>query len=262
MQKQIGINSISIIGSGNVAWHLAHAFYRAGLDILHVISRNVKTSDELARNVQAEVRGLDDHIQPLPDLFILCVSDDAIPELVKKFTVFEKPIVHTSGTTGIEVFSEYTNSGVLYPLQTFTKGKSLEYEKIPFFIEANIKELELQLIQFAKRVSFDVRPMDSIQRRKVHMAAVFACNFSNHMMHIAEKMLEEMGIGPDILLPLIAETYSKAGKMDAGTAQTGPAVREDMATLEKHLELLEPGTREYDIYKMVSENIIAYKKNE
>lgn len=244
---------IAIIGSGNVATHL----YLALKDKGKVIKVNPRKPEgyEKAR------------------LIIIAVKDDVVAKVASEISQNIKPstiVVHTSGSLPIDVLdikkdgSEIiANRGVIYPLQTFTKGIPLDYGEIPFFIEANTdKALEI-LTETVKKISPHVQVMNSEKRKNLHLAAVFACNFTNAMVMTAEEILKKSGIDKDCLLPLLRQTVNKLDILSPAEAQTGPAVRNDTKIIENHLQLLESLNLPIaaEIYKSVSKMITDSSKS-
>ena len=255
------INSVAIVGAGNVGQHLARALAIAGIEVRFVVSRTPKSARELAAETGAKVVNGISGMHPLPDIVILSVSDDILPVIASEYKNEGTVICHTSGSTGLEVFEDkYDNFGVFYPLQTFSKSRELDYSSIPFFIEAGNQEVEEKLISLADRISGKWERADSEARKVIHLAAVFACNFSNHLAVIAKELLEQNEMNMELLIPLLKETYLKIEEMDPLHAQTGPAVRGDQRIMNEHLELLSEKPKEQILYKLLSENIIRYRK--
>ena len=164
--------------------------------------------------------------------------------------------MHTAGSVSIDVFKGFAQHyGILYPLQTFTKNRDLNFDKIPLLIEAGDQNTLDRMREFALRLSGIVLETDSDQRKQIHLAAVFACNFTNHMLAISEYLLQKNGLPYELLKPLINETFSKAVMMSPHAAQTGPAVRGNTAVLNKHLAMLEDDPDLYELYRIVSRSI-------
>jgi predicted short-subunit dehydrogenase-like oxidoreductase (DUF2520 family) len=255
------IESVSIIGTGNVAWHISRALFQNGINIKHIISRSQKSAEELASAVNALGLSAISQINELSDIYLLCVVDDAIEEISTLLEVRNAAIVHCSGSVNLEILKKYhTNCGVFYPLQTFSKGLEMDYQEIPFLLEASNSQLMSQLEKMANSISGLSQEADSEMRLKMHIAAVFACNFSNHMNTIAWQLLQDIGLEYSFLGPLLKQTYRKLESTPPLLAQTGPAVREDLDTLEKHINALELRKEEQEIYKLITENIIKYSK--
>lgn len=253
------ITSVSIVGAGNVGWHLSTAFHQAGIQVKNIISRNLPNAEALARSAGAEAVSLDADIKDHPDLYIISVADEAIAIVAEKFSRSPAVVAHTAGSTGLDVLLAHTDHcGVFYPLQTFTAGNKLEYDQVPFLVEGSTRKVSGLLLQLAGKISSKVRELNSQGRLKVHLAAVFACNFSTHMSAVADRLMKENGMDISLLEPLIKQTCEKLTTMDPNTAQTGPARRGDISTIGKHLEALQKKPQEKEIYELVSRNIARY----
>lgn len=258
------INSISFAGAGNVAFNLAQAMHRAGFEIRHVLGRNSMNAAALAGLVNAEPATGIEVIDDQTDLLILAIPDQALPGFVlnlKNAGRFKGIVAHTSGSQSMGVIAgHYTKCGVFYPLQSFTKFSTPDLSMVPFCIEGNDEDTESALCEVALRLTKDVKRVDSARRAMIHLAAVFACNFTNFMYSTADCLLTKADVNPDILLPLIRETAIRIKGGDAAALQTGPAVRRDWSTIDMHLNMLRnnPGIRE--IYKMISELIVKSKE--
>jgi predicted short-subunit dehydrogenase-like oxidoreductase (DUF2520 family) len=254
------IKTVTIVGAGNVGWHMARALYQAGITIDHVVSRTKRHAEELAAVVSAVPMTNVSGIERSPDMFLLCVNDDTLVNVVEEYFGFDVLVVHTSGSSGREIFQNRKGKfGVFYPLQTFTRNIEMTYGTIPFFVEGTSKEVVDQLKKLAELISGIVFEADSERRQMLHMAAVFACNFSNHLAAIADELLTATGLNFELLLPLIEETNRKLRSMDPVSAQTGPAVRNDRKIVEKHLRSLEGMPEEQELYRLLTKNIIRYR---
>ena len=254
---------IVFIGAGNVATHLATGLYAKGLEIIQIYSRTEKPAEVLARKVNAGYTTDFDEVYKDADVYIYAVSDDALPGITSALKVNDTLHIHTSGSTSMGVFSgNYENAGVLYPLQTFSKNKEIDFCKIPFFIEGTDEDITSKIKELASRLSDKVFVADSEKRKKLHLSAVFACNFVNHMYEIASELVDEAGFPFDVLRPLIEETAEKINVLTPYEAQTGPAVRYDRKIIESHLEAL-AGKRDLsDLYDIISEDIFFTHKKE
>jgi predicted short-subunit dehydrogenase-like oxidoreductase (DUF2520 family) len=260
VQESEEIKKVAIVGTGNIAWHLARAFSRSGIDIVFVISRSQERAGNLAGEVSALPLDDPSGVTSQPDMYLLCVSDDALPEVQSAYTGKGPLVVHTSGSTDLDVLAAAGNeTGVLYPLQTFSKGVKMSYDRIPFLVEGSGEKAAMQLKQLAGKISREVHMINSDQRRRIHVAAVFASNFSNHLSAIADRLMKESGLEYDLLLPLVEETTRKLRDRSPLGAQTGPAVRNDLTTIEKHLEALGGQPEEQELYRLLSENIMRYR---
>lgn len=223
-----------LIGSGNVASHLGEALLRAGHQVICVGGRT--------------------RTMPIPqdaDLYVIAVTDSAIASVSAEIGDVSGLVVHTAGSVPMSVLSQ-RNRGVLYPLQTFTKGRPVDMCAVPLFIECD-GDFRL-LREVAGQISSNVTEMDSQRRRYLHLAAVFCCNFTNHMYRITESMLEEHNIPFSVMLPLIDETARKVHSLSPAAAQTGPAIRWNQEVMSAQIELLEREDLK-QLYQIISKSI-------
>ena len=199
------------------------------------------------------------------DLYVICVSDSAIREVagrIARVIPQDRILAHTSGTTPLSAISDvYPRTGVLYPMQTFSKEVALDYADIPFFIEGSDARVLSELRRAAAFVSGNVTEADSAARRDLHIASVLSCNFVNHLWTLAYDYLESKGMSFDLMVPLVRETVRKISRVSPPEAQTGPAVRRDAATIGSHLEALSGNRELYELYRVMSESIIARHHN-
>jgi predicted short-subunit dehydrogenase-like oxidoreductase (DUF2520 family) len=251
---------IAIIGAGNVAWHLAPALEEAGHTITEVYARTIQSADKIIERVyEAEATDDLDFSESKAEFFILAIKDEAIPEVSDAIILPENAIlVHTSGSVDMASLnlSSAAYTGVFYPLQSFTIGKKVEWSTLPILVESEDDEVLQMLKKLAKSLSHQVFTVRSKDRKALHVAAVFASNFSNHMIRIAEEIMRRQGLDFEMLKPLIIETISKSLEIGARNAQTGPAVREDYETLEEHHQFLNYNEEIAEIYRLISQDII------
>jgi predicted short-subunit dehydrogenase-like oxidoreductase (DUF2520 family) len=254
------MQTISFIGSGNLAWHLAPAFDNAGFIVKQVYSRNASHAEALTgRLYQAEVKATLDFSTSGSSVFIVAVNDDSISEIAKEIILPEDAVLaHTSGSVPLTdlQFAATTNIGVFYPLQTFSKNKKVDFKQTPVFIESNNEETASVLSGLAKAISNHVKRISSEERKALHVAAVFASNFTNHMLTLSQQILQHNSMEFDWLKPLIIETINKSLQVGPENAQTGPARRGDLEILEKHHEFLKDDPTLQEIYKLISQHII------
>jgi len=250
---------IILIGAGNVGWHLGCRLRDCGEKVVQVFSRNLLKAKELGAEIQAASTHRLDDISPDGDLYILAVQDDAIREVAEKLAskgLNKKLIVHTSGATPMTVFADVLERyGVFYPLQTFSKKRQPDFSGIPICLDARLEQDREDLAVLAKKISREVYQVSDEQRAVLHVAAVFVNNFTNHLFNIGHEILEKEGLPFDLLLPLIRETV---GKLEDGTPaemQTGPAVRADGSTIQRHLHFLEQYPDYQEIYRLLTESI-------
>ncbi len=249
----------TLIGSGNLATQFSHELLKKGFKPSGITSRTMSNAESLA--VSLGVDHYSDKVQVFEHsrFVLLAVSDDAIPNVLGNFNPTLIPFFHVSGSTSIRIFPEtLPKNGVLYPLQTFTSGRALDFSRIPFFIEYSDSETRKVLRDIASRLSNTVLEADSEKRLALHIAAVFCSNFLNHMLASGEKVLKEQNMDFRLLEPLIHETLNKALDLGPVSAQTGPARRGDGKVLERHSHYLnnQPGLR--NLYTFVSESIINF----
>jgi predicted short-subunit dehydrogenase-like oxidoreductase (DUF2520 family) len=251
---------ISFIGSGNLAWHLAPALDNAGYTVREVYSRNYKHAQALVgRLYQAEVKTSTDFSTSKSTLFIIAVSDDAIRELASEIILPKDALlVHTSGSQPLSAlgFATTQNIGVFYPLQTFSKAKKVDFNDIPIFIESENTETGKVLFKMAKAISKQVKQISSEDRKALHVAAVFASNFTNHILTLSKQILESNNLSFEMIKPLIVETINKSLSIGPNNAQTGPAKRGDMEILDHHMEFLKDDETLAEIYRLISQDII------
>jgi predicted short-subunit dehydrogenase-like oxidoreductase (DUF2520 family) len=248
------VYKIIIVGAGNVAWHLAIELEKQGHHITEVYSRHVANAKLLSQQLyEARATNQLDFLASDADIALVAVADDALGEVVAALRLPPDVILaHTSGTQTMEILKVSTeNIGVFYPLQTFTKSKNISFAAIPICIEAANKEALDSLGELATSLSQEVYVLDSEQRKALHIAAVVACNFTNHLLGIAKEILDDKDMDFEMLFPLIQETISKAMSMNPKDAQTGPAKRGDTKVISKHLLYLE----EYPTYKAIYQTI-------
>ena len=259
--KQRKTFDIVLIGSGKVATHLGRALVMAGFPIAQVYSPTKAHARRLARALHAQPVFSPDQIIDLAELYIIAVKDDAITEVVKNLPDVNGLVVHTSGSVPLAaISSRFANAGVLYPLQTFSVKRKPDFKTIPLCLEATNKPALDQLKQVAKKLSGTVRVIDSAQRAQLHVAAVFANNFTNHFYALAQQLLQQQGLDFSLLHPLIRETAEKATVLSPAAAQTGPALRNDKKAMQAHLALLKKNPELAALYKTVSSGIQQHSK--
>lgn len=249
--------NIVLLGSGNVATHLGRAFKMAGQSIVQVWSRDISNASELADTLAAEPISEMFDLDRSADLYIIAVKDEAIREVALALDISDKLIVHTSGSTGLDILDGVSSRiGVFYPLQTFSKTKSVDFRQIPIAIEGNTADVTSTIRAIADRLSERVIELSSEQRKALHIAAVFACNFTNHLFALSQELLREQKLDFDLLRPLIAETADKIQMNDPISVQTGPAIRDDKTTIQAHLNLLHDKQELMELYQKLSQSIV------
>lgn len=244
--------SLSIIGGGNVAFHLMKVFYNNDkIEVKQLCNRSYFTS----HFEQFEVEKITNVslLKPV-DICIIAVKDSAIFEISESLPLSGSLVVHTSGNTDINALSHKNRRGVFYPLQSFSKDVAIDFQQVPICIEANDLS-DLNVLQtLARSISSKVYKINSFQRKILHISAVIMNNFTNHLIGISKEICQENEIPFEILAPLLTETFEKIQKMEPFDAQTGPARRNDLQTIENHLALLNGNRKE--IYKTITNSIL------
>jgi predicted short-subunit dehydrogenase-like oxidoreductase (DUF2520 family) len=252
--------NIAILGSGNVAWHLSAALENAGHEITEVYSRNLQHATRITDRLYATEATDDlDFAESKARLFIIAVSDHAIAEVADAVILPENSIlVHTSGSMPLEIleYSSASYTGIFYPLQTLSKDRELDFSDVSILLESEDQETLKVLKKLASSLSSPYYNVKSKDRKAVHVAAVFASNFTNHLIGIAEEIMNRQGLDMEMLKPLIIEQISKCLQIGAKASQTGPAVREDFSTLEAHHQFLNYNEQLAEIYRLISQDIL------
>jgi len=256
-------NGVVIIGAGNVATHIALALKKAGYSIKKIYSQTEKSAKNLAKKIDTPYTTRLETLPDNADIYIISIKDTVIENIALNLKIQNGIVVHTAGSVPMSVFETYfDNFGVFYPLQTFTKSRLLDFSEIPICIEANSTETENKLFALAESLSKKVNLINSEQRKILHLAAVFACNFTNHMYTIGDELLSANKMDFNLLHPLINETAKKANELRPLDAQTGPAKRNDKKTIDLHLQMLNDYPEFEKIYRFVSESIYKLTKED
>ena len=249
---------IALIGAGNVATCLGPRLKEAGHEITAVYSRTVESARILADRLGATFT-TDLKAVSASDAAIVMLKDDALKELAPAIadSLKDSLLLHTAGSVPMDIW--YTAGamkyGVLYPMQTFSKTSVIDWSQVPLFIEGSSDQTLNSIKELALTVSPDVTVLSSEGRKKLHLAAVFTCNFSNHMYAIAEQLLADEGVPFRVMLPLVRETARKVETMSPKDAQTGPAIRGDRKVIDEHLALLKDNPEFAELYRLISTDI-------
>jgi predicted short-subunit dehydrogenase-like oxidoreductase (DUF2520 family) len=247
---------VVIIGSGNLATHFGLALKNKGINIIQVYSRTESNAEKLGSLLNVPYITDILEIDKNADFYFYAVNDSALTALIKKNKISNSCHVHMSGSSPMSIFKGNTsNYGVFYPLQTFSKDRPVDFNNIPIFVESSNADVQKKLTTLAKLLSEKVYNINSEQRKRLHLAAVFACNFSNFMYDCAYDVLRNSGVGFELLQPLITETADKIITMTPKQAQTGPAIRYDKVIINKHLDLLKGKKNLHLIYMILSNSI-------
>lgn len=246
----MAINSVAIVGTGNMAEALIRGFFNSGIDLAGVYGRNQGRLKEIQTQFNVPIFLSIEEV-PQNSLVILAVSDDAVSCVSSQFSD-EYKLVHTSGSVSMEAITT-KNKGVFYPLQTMTSGRNVDLFRVPLFIEANSSELLLDLKVIGMKLTDKIKERNSEQRRKIHLSAVILNNFVTQLVKLSEDYLETIEEKRDILQPLLEETVSKIGDLGAKRALTGPAKRGDEKTIDAHMGMLEGDMKE--VYQLMTKII-------
>ncbi|BBA30321.1 hypothetical protein PMEL_200849 [Prevotella melaninogenica] len=256
--KFVGMMKVTLIGAGNLATQLGKSLKKTGVTISQVYSRTEESARTLGELLEAEwltdIKALRDEA----DVYIFSVKDSALSELITEVCKGrgDKLFLHTAGSMPMSCFEgKALHYGVFYPMQTFSKAKDVCFENIPVFIEGDSAETAEVIRSLANKLSQRVIRLSSADRKYLHLAAVWACNFTNYCYTVASDILSEHGIPFDVMLPLINETTEKIQNISPKEAQTGPAVRGDKNVMSQQLELMSDRTDLQELYKMLSKGI-------
>ncbi|MEJ8757846.1 Rossmann-like and DUF2520 domain-containing protein [Pontibacter sp. H259] len=251
--------NIAIVGAGNVAWHVAQGLQATGNAVTAVYSRTLTQASELTNLLPGAVAKADlDFRDVATDVILIAVPDAAIFSVANQLKITPGSIVaHTSGSQPISVLGSIdgADTGVFYPLQTFSKQAPVNLQQVPILVEGSTEQATQKLEQLAQSISTKVEHVTSEKRKQLHLAAVFACNFTNHLLGISQELLQKADLTKDLLQPLIQETITKAATHNPFTVQTGPAIRGDKNVIEDHLQLLENNPLLQSIYQQLTQSI-------
>ncbi|MCH4156557.1 MAG: DUF2520 domain-containing protein [Muribaculaceae bacterium] len=259
--ERAGMMKVVMIGAGNVATHIAKSL-QGKCEVAQVYSHSIAHANELA-----EAIGCNDATDDLNklrqdgDIYIISVKDDAIESVIGSVKPNGALWVHTAGSKPMEMFAgRMKRYGVMYPMQSFSKAVEVDFSEVPIFVEGCDEKTAGDIKKFATLLTTKIYDADSETRRRLHIAAVFACNFANHTWTLADEVLKEANLPFSVLMPLIKSTVAKLDYISPKDSQTGPAVRKDYGVMQSHLAMLK-GTK-HDVYEMMSESIIKTNKSE
>ena len=256
----MSLPEIDIIGTGNLASVLAPALEQNGFIINNVYGRDLAKAEYLANRLyQASATDQFDFSESKSNVFIIAISDGAVEEVSRELVLPDEAIVaHTSGSNPLSIlgYTAVNNIGVFYPLQTFSKSRRLSFDDVPILIEGENSYTRDTLLRIGRKLSGTVQEASSRQRMMIHLAAVFASNFTNTMLVHANDILKAANLDFDLLAPLVGETFEKSFEMGPWPAQTGPARRGDLEILEKHIEMLEGLPDKEAVYTLISQQIL------
>lgn len=254
----MSITGITIIGAGRVGGALARALFRKGYSVDMILSASVESARRVASVTDAGY-GTGYNIPETSSVVLIAVPDRMLESVTASLKIKKDTVVlHTAGSYGLEVFpaDHKFSAGVLYPMQTFSEEREPDITSVPFFAEGENQESINVISELANCLSGRLFMMDTPGRRYLHLAAVFACNFVNHMLDAAGEIANDAGVDVTVFESLVRETVEKAFTIGPGAAQTGPAVRNDTITIEKHMKLLSEREMVAEVYDVVTRSII------
>ncbi len=252
-----GIKNISIIGAGNVAWHLGNAFAKAGIKINHIAGRDHDKTKQLAELLGSKSFGALEEEIPESDLYLLAVKDDVIRTVFEKIYKKGRFIVHLAGAIEGNILAMHNNNyGVIWPMQTLTKNNDIDLQHTLIAVSGNSPEYQLMLKELASRISSRVIEVSDGQRAIMHLSAVWINNYTNHMYDIAYNLLKENNLSLELFYPLMEEHLTKIKEIAPDQLQTGPAIRGDMATLAKHKSMLNNHKDWKELYATLAKSIL------
>lgn len=248
---------IVFVGAGRLATNFARALQSAGHEITAVYSRTMAAAETLSRLVGGIPTDSVGRLPAEADAYIIAVKDSVLADVIAQLSKGRagQTFFHTAGSVSLAVFGQHQQCGVIYPMQTFSKEREVDFSRVPIFVEAATWPVLQVARLMASSVSGTVRELSSDDRRYLHLAAVFACNFTNHCYALAARLLEQRGLSFDVLLPLIAETADKVEDVHPLQAQTGPAVRYDENVISSQHRLLDGHPQLQAVYDLLSHSI-------
>ena len=252
-------HNISFAGAGKVASALCKKIYETGIKIDLIVSPSEERGRYLAGSCEASWSS-DPEFPSTTEIIIVAVPDHRLKNVLENLRCHTGTlVVHTAGSIGLEVFPEHIkNKGVFYPLQTFSPDRNVDFTALPFLLESSDRQSDAILEELAESIGGKICFVSSEQRAMIHLSAVFICNFTNHMLTRGKEIAEKTGVPFEIFFPLIRETMSKAMDLGPEKSQTGPAVRDDQNTIERHMDLLSFSPELKKIYREITLSIIDY----
>jgi predicted short-subunit dehydrogenase-like oxidoreductase (DUF2520 family) len=252
-------HNISFAGAGKVATALSRKIYEAGIKVDLIVSATEENGRPLAESCKASWSSILE-FPSSTGIIIVAVPDHRLRSVLENLRCQpDTLVVHTAGSIGLDVFPEHLKrKGVFYPLQTFSKERKFDFKDIPLLLESSDIQSSAILEELASSIGGKARYVNTEQRLMIHLAAVFICNFTNHMLTAGKQVSEKAGVPFEIFLPLLKETVSKAMDIGPEKSQTGPAVRNDKNTIDKHMELLSFSPEMKKIYKEITLSIINF----
>lgn len=263
-RRSIQDTPVAIIGAGNLGFNLALALYRHGFRVIQIYSRTKESAKPLAEKIETEWTTDIQSITTKAAIYFLALKDSILKDYIPLLTKGRESAlwVHTAGSISMDVWKGHANRyGVFYPMQTFSKQREVDFKELFIFLEAADKDDVELLKAIALSLTKKVHEIDSDRRKKLHLAAVYACNFVNHLYNLSNDILKTADIPFESMLPLIDETARKVHKLTPQQAQTGPAVRYDKNVIDAHMALLNTKPYMQEIYRMISQSIYNHTIN-
>ena len=258
MEKEKSLHKIVLIGAGNLATNLGKVLVSKGYSVVQVYSRTEESAKNLATTLSAAYTTSLDEVRKDATLYIVSLKDSALIELLPEIVADKQDsfFVHTAGSISMDIWKGYVKHyGVFYPMQTFSKGVDVSMDCVPMFVEGSNPATEQFIRSLAESITKNVSHADSELRKRLHCAAVFACNFTNHLWSVADNILrQQASLDITYLEPLLKETLRKAMTVAPALAQTGPARRGDTAVMERHKAMLSP--EDAALYDYLSKRIM------
>lgn len=256
LEEKKGIVKINLIGSGNIAWHLCKSLEFSKIKISEIYSRNEETAKKLADTFGLDLAPLN-FIDKNADIIIIAVNDDEIESVSNSiFTKSSQIVLHTSGTKNIQVLNKHKNTGILWFLESMKKAHNINYLKTPLIYHYNNELAQKSIEKLIAEISNETHILADEQRKKMHLAAVMSNNFTNHLLHLTKNYCRAHKLDFKLLQQIMESTVSNAFKYTPENSQTGPAIRNDKETIEKHLSMLSDDVSTAEIYKLISESIL------
>jgi len=252
------MKKVVLIGAGNVNWHLGHALLKKKYEVIQVYSRTRKSARQLASSLGCKSTTQLVKINKEADIILIAVTDDALFDVAERIRHLESKdrlFIHTSGSTSLQVLEQYfSKCGIFWPPQSIRKEIKLNIKKTPFVVVANEDSLTM-MKTFANSLTKQVHCMSETQKSHLHLAAVFANNFTTHLLSLAYQECEDQNVDFQLLHPIIQETFERVSDQDPALLQTGPAIRGDHKTIKRHLKLLVGNKELKKIYSLLSKSI-------
>lgn len=251
------ISDVIILGSGNVAEHLVRAFLKTDIKVRQIFSKNIVSGKALSGIANCSFTNIISDVINSADLYVFAMNDAANTEISQKLIIDkDRILVHTAGSLSMNIFKNRTkNYGVLYPFQTFSKEISLDFSTVPVCIEASNEETLNVLKELSSSLNCKHYEINESKRSILHLSGVFVSNFMNHCVYLGNEILKNADIDTEIIKPLQDQSFYKISNFSAFESQTGPALRNDKISMQKHLEFLENDKNLYDIYRLLSQSI-------